>query len=184
LSYQPNTLTSVPVAWVRRGAGVHGGHEAAFQAERVVEHLGHRRHAVGGARRVRDHVVLLRLVVVLVDAHHHGEVGALARGGDQHLARAALEVEGRVVAGTEPPGGLDDNVRAELTPVDPGRVAAGQRRDAAARNDDRAIVGIDVGSEPAIGGIERQQVRQGPRIGDVVDGGDPQIVPFEGGAHE
>ena len=37
------------------GVGVDGHHVAAHDAEAVVQHLGHRRQAVGGARRVGDH---------------------------------------------------------------------------------------------------------------------------------
>jgi hypothetical protein len=37
---------------LRGGGGVHGGHQAALDAPVVVEHLGHRGQAVGGAGRV------------------------------------------------------------------------------------------------------------------------------------
>jgi hypothetical protein len=46
----------------------------------VIDHLGHRREAVGGARGVRHHDVLAGELVV-VDAIDHREVGAVGRGG-------------------------------------------------------------------------------------------------------
>ena len=39
------------------GIGMHGGHQAADDADRIVQHLGQRRQAVGGARGVGDHRV-------------------------------------------------------------------------------------------------------------------------------
>ena len=44
--------------------GVHRRHPALADAERLVQHLGDRREAVGRARRVRDDVVLRRVVLV------------------------------------------------------------------------------------------------------------------------
>ena len=60
---------------------VHGVDEALLDAERVVQHLRHRREAVGGARRVRDDGVRLRVVDAVVHAHadHHVGVAATAR---------------------------------------------------------------------------------------------------------
>jgi hypothetical protein len=40
------------------GIGVDRGHQPAFDADRVVQHLGERREAVGGARGVRDDLVI------------------------------------------------------------------------------------------------------------------------------
>ncbi len=50
------------------------------------------RQAVGGARRVRDDVVAV-LVVVRVDAAHKGrDVAALGRRRDEHLVAQALSL--------------------------------------------------------------------------------------------
>src|SRR6478609_6070312 len=71
------------------GVGVDGGHQSLLDAQRIVEHLGHRAQAVGGARGAGDH--RLRAVQPgVIDPEHHGEVLALGRSGDDHPFRAAL----------------------------------------------------------------------------------------------
>ena len=69
------------------GIGVDGDHVAALDDEVVVQHLRHRRQAVGGAGRVGDdrHLLGQDLVVHAID---DGRVHMVARRGDQHLARA------------------------------------------------------------------------------------------------
>ena len=64
-------------------------HRAVHEAEGVANDLHHRHEAVRRARRVRDDVVLRRVVLVAVDAHHDGDVLALRGRGDDHLLRAA-----------------------------------------------------------------------------------------------
>ena len=57
-----------------------------------------------GARQLVVHDALemmwcvLRVVLVVVDAEHHGDVGLLGRGGDDHLLRAGGQVLGGAVA--------------------------------------------------------------------------------------
>jgi hypothetical protein len=62
---------------------VNGGHESALDAEGVLEDLGQRAEAVGGAGGVGDDVVVRRVVVAVVDAEDDGEVlvGGGARSG-------------------------------------------------------------------------------------------------------
>ena len=60
------------------GVGVDCGHQPALDAQRVVEHLGDRREAIGRARGVRDDAVLGRELVV-VDAEDDRQVDALGR---------------------------------------------------------------------------------------------------------
>ena len=57
---------------------VHGRHHALLDAEAVVQHLRHRRQAVGGAARVRERLVL-GLDLVVVHAEHHGQVRLIRR---------------------------------------------------------------------------------------------------------
>src|SRR5580692_2122061 len=51
-------------------------------------------------------------------------VGILARRGQQYLARAPLQVQGRLVAGAELAGGLDHDVNSQ--PRDQGLPAQGR----------------------------------------------------------
>ena len=63
-------------------------HQAALDAEQVVDDLGRGREAVRRAAGVADDVVARRVVLVLVDAEHDRDVLALGRGADDHLLRA------------------------------------------------------------------------------------------------
>ena len=78
--------------------------------------LGERRQAVGGARRVRDDVVLRLVVVAVVDAEHQRDVRVGRRRGDDHLLRAGREMLRRVVALGELAGRFEDDVDAEILP--------------------------------------------------------------------
>ena len=55
------------------GIGVHRGHVAVLDADRLVQHVRHRREAIGGAGGVGDDVVLLRQLLV-IDAIDDGQV--------------------------------------------------------------------------------------------------------------
>ena len=71
------------------GVGVDGGHEAFLEAEAFLEqHMDERRQAVGGAGGVGNDVVLGRIVLVVVHAHHDRDVLVLGRGGDDDLLGA------------------------------------------------------------------------------------------------
>src|SRR5207253_10232979 len=59
------------------GVGVDGGHQAAPDAERLVQHLGDGGEAVGGARGVGDDGVPGRVVGAVVHAHADGQVRRL-----------------------------------------------------------------------------------------------------------
>src|SRR5690606_4220541 len=75
------------------GVGVDGGHVAALDAKQVVQHLGHRRQAVGGAAGVRhDDVVLGEALVV--DAVNNGFFNTVGGGRDQHPLGAGGQVGG------------------------------------------------------------------------------------------
>ena len=118
--------------------GVDRRHQAALDADRVVQHLGERREAVRRARRVGDHVVAVGVVgVVEVDAEHDGRVRLGRRRGDDDLLGAGLEVLGGVRALGEEAGRLDHDVDAEVAPRQRGRVALLERPDLAAVDHER-----------------------------------------------
>jgi hypothetical protein len=103
--------------------------------------LGERREAVRRARRVRDDVVLLGVVLVEVDAQADRDVLALGRRGDDDLLRAAVEVLGGVLAVGEATGRLDDHVDAEVAPRQVRRVRLGEHLQLVAV-DDEAVSGL------------------------------------------
>ena len=107
--------------------GVDRRHQAVLDPDGVVEDLGERREAVRRARRVRDDVVLVGVVLVEVDAEADRDVLALGGRRDDDLLRpAAVDVLLRVLAVGEAAGGLDDDVDAQVAPRQVGRVGLGE----------------------------------------------------------
>ena len=99
-----------------------GGHQALGDAEAFLQqHVHDRREAVGGAGGVGDDVVVGRIVKIVIDAHHHDQVFALGRGGDDDLLGASLDMALGFLGLSEQSGGLDHDIHAEFLP----RQAAG-----------------------------------------------------------
>ena len=146
----------------------------------VVEHLGDRSEAVGGARRVRDDGVLGGQFVV-VDAVDHGQVGALGRGRDQHPLGAGVEMLLPAFAVGEEAGAFERQLDAVVTVRKLGRVALGGDLDALAVDDQIIAVGADFAREFAMDAVALEQhgVRLG--IGEVVDRDqlEPAVGPLE-----
>ena len=126
------------------GVGVDGSHDAALDTEGVIEDFGKRSEAVGGARSVRDDVVLRVVVVAIVDAHDEGAVDVLAGSGDDDLLGAGLKVGLGLLAISEESSGLDDDFGAELLPGQVSGVALGENLDGLAVNGDGVIVVADL----------------------------------------
>ena len=152
------------------GVGVGGGHEALDDAEVVIEHLGEGRETVGGARRVGDDLVGVR-VLVRVDAHHvGGDVVALGRRGDDDLLGASLEVLGRAGGVDEHAGALDDDLDAERLPGELQGVAVGHNLDGLAVDGDVGVVSnLHVGVEGAEDGVVLHEVGRLLDAAGVVD---------------
>ena len=91
-----------------------------LDADRVVEHLGDRRQAIGRARGVGDDLVVLGQLVV-VDAVDDGEVGAVGGRRDQHALGAGGQMRRRLVLRGEDAGALEGDVDAQLLPRQLGR---------------------------------------------------------------
>lgn len=72
--------------------GVDRGHQAALDAEGVIDNLGQRAEAVGSAGRVGDDVVRCGIVEVLVDAHDDGDVFVAGRCRNEDLLGAGVNV--------------------------------------------------------------------------------------------
>jgi hypothetical protein len=138
------------------GVGVDGGHEALNDSEVVVDDLGERCQAVGGARGVGDDVEV-GLVGLLVDTHdEHGGIGGWGR--DDNLLGATLQVSGGLLGGGENTGGLDDVVGTSLGPWDGGWVPLGVETDGLAVDDQVLTIDLDVTLELAVGGIILEHV--------------------------
>ena len=152
------------------------GHQAAIDPDRLVQHLGDRREAVRRARRVRDDVVVVGVVdLVEVDAERDGGVRLGGGRGDDHLLGAGLEVLGGVVALREEPGRLDHDLGPEVAPRQRGRVLLGEHLHLAAVDGQRAVAHLDGARERPVHRVVLEQVRERPRVRDVVDRDDLDV---------
>ena len=80
--------------------GVHGSHETLLDAEVLVDDLRERSKAVGGAGSVGDDLNV-RLVVLVVHAHHEHRSVVGRRSRDNHLLRSSHKVLRRLGLGKE-----------------------------------------------------------------------------------
>ena len=154
------------------GVAVDGGHDAADDAEGVVEHLDDRREAVGGAAGVGDDVVLGCVVLVVVDAEDDGDVLVAGRGGNDDLLDGGAEMRLGLGGVGEEAGGFDDDLGADGGPVQLGGVALGEDLDLLAIDGDEVRAVGDLVLQVAEDGVVLEQVRERGRGGDVVDGDD------------
>src|SRR3546814_964897 len=74
---------------------VHRGHQAAFDADRVVQHLGNRRQAVGRAACIGNDDVVTRQRL-MVHAIHDGFVHAFCRSGNDDATGTGRQVRARL----------------------------------------------------------------------------------------
>ena len=88
-----------------------GGHHSMYNPETIMHDLGGRGQAVGGAGCIGDHVMICRVVLIIVHAHHNGDVLILGWSRDDDLLSAAV---------------FDVHIRAGFAL---GRVALGIRKD-------------------------------------------------------
>jgi hypothetical protein len=139
-----------------------------IDAERLVQHLGDRRQAVGRARRVRDDVVLGRLVDVEVDAAAQRDVRVLGGRADEHLLGRRQVLAGRGLV-DEATGRLDDDVDPVLGPRDGGRVLLGTDRDGVATDDEVAVLDRHLARVLAVHRVVLQQVGERADVGQIVD---------------
>ena len=85
---------------------------------------------------LRDDRVRRRVVVLVVDAHHDGDVLVLGRRRDDDLLGAAVDVRPGLGRVGEQAGRLDDDVDAEVAPRQRRRVALGEDPHGLAVDDD------------------------------------------------
>ena len=156
------------------GGGVHGGHQAALDAPVVVQHLGDRRQAVGGAGSGGNDGLAGVGVVVHAVHEHRGVV--LGRGGLHHLLGAGLDVGLAGFGGQEEAGAVDHDVGAHFVPLQVGGVALGGQADLLAVDDHVAAVDGDVAIEAAMHGVVLQHVGQVVGLEQVVDGDDLDVL--------
>ena len=161
------------------GVGVDRGHDPALDADGVVEHLGHRCEAVGGAGGVGDDVVRGRVVSVVVDAEHDGQVFVLGRGGDDDLGGTVVQVSAGPVGVGEDAGGFDDDFDAVVAPGNLSGVALGDHGDALTVDHEVAVDDINLARVAAVVGVVLEEMGVGVGVGEVVDRDDFEVIAVE-----
>ncbi len=119
---------------------------------------------------------MLGLQIVVVDAHHHGHVGAVGRGGDNDPAGAGFEVLRRRLALGKNPGAFERHVDAEPAPRQFRRVALGGDRDLAMAKIHPAVAAGDLARKAAMDAVVAQQMRIGLDRPEIVDPDDLDLV--------
>jgi hypothetical protein len=84
----------------------------------------------------------------------------------------------------EEAGGFDDDLRADGGPVELGRVALGEDLELLAVDDDGVLGGGDLVLEVAEDGVVLEQVGEGRRGGEVVDGDEFDVRVADCGAED
>ena len=144
-----------------------GRHEAALDAERVVDDLGERGQTVRRAARVRDdRFASVALVVHAID-EHRGLV--LGRSREDDFLRAGLEMGlgGHFVQ--EEPGGFDHDFCADLIPLERGRILDRGEPDLVAVDDEMVALDRNFPVETPVDRIVFEHVGQILGFEQVVD---------------
>ncbi len=130
------------------GIGVDGGHGAYGDAEGILQNFGHRRQAVGGAGGHGDDGVIRGqgVIVDVVDDGFHLAGG----GGNQHFARAGLEMGLRFLGRGVEPGTLHNHLCACRLPWNMLRLFFGIYRNGFAVDDQRIFGKVDAPREGAV----------------------------------
>ena len=113
--------------------------------------------------------------MLVVDAHHDGDVLVLGRRRDDDLLGAAVDVRPGLGGVGEEAGRLDDDVGAEVAPGQLGRVALGEDLDVLPSTVISSSSAVTSQRQPAQDGVVLEQVGQGRVVGQVVDGDDLDV---------
>ena len=157
------------------------GHQALLDAERFVQHLGHRGQTVRGAAGVRDALVLFGQLIV-IDAQNDGEIRLVfGRGREHDFASPRVQVTvvtGLVVGlcGRKEPGRFERNVDVQLFPGELAGVLFGTNSDALSINDQAVALGLNSTGKPALHAVVLEEHRQVLGIAQVVDGDDFEFL--------
>ncbi len=157
------------------GVGVDRRHESGPDLPEVVQHLRKRGDAVRRARRVRDDVVRVRVVLVVVHPEDDRDV-RIGRGRrDDDLLRARVEVLLGTFAIGEEARRLEYDVDAEVAPRERARVALREHPNLLAGRAKRPVGELDLTLERAECRVVAQEVRHRLRVAEVVQRHDLEV---------
>ena len=155
---------------------MNSGHNAGNDRESLVQGVGHRSQAVGGAGSSRDNLVILGQGL-LVDRVDDGLQVVAGRSRDNDLLSASSDVSHALLFAGVEAGALQNNVNADLAPRAILSVLNGVDLDLLAIDDDGilgsfdgVLVLTDLAQERALSGVVLEQVSQHLGAGQVIDG--------------
>ena len=169
------------------GGSMDGGHQAFDDAEVVVDDLGDRGQAVGGAGSVGNELHVGGVLVEVDAADEHRGVVLRGAGHDDDLG-AGVDVSLGLLLGQVNTGALEHVLNTELTPGDQGSVAVGlvgEDLDDLAVDGNGAVLVVadDFTVETAVHGVVLHAVSDvGSGMAGGVDRDDFDIVGLDGGA--
>ncbi len=118
-------------------------------------------------------MVVLRVVLVVVDAEHEGEILSFGRRADDDFLRARVDVGLGFLFVGEEARALEHDVDAERLPGKVFRIFDGEDLDVLIAHGDGRLFRADLGRlERAVDAVVLEKVGEGFRVGEVVDGDD------------
>ena len=153
---------------------MHRRHQAALDAELLVDDLAEGREAVRGAGSVGDDVLARVGRVVHAINEHRGRV--LRRSGHDDLLGTGRDVSARLLVREEQTRRLNDDLGTDFVPLEGSRILLGREADSLAVNDEVRAIDLDVVLEDAVHGIVLQHVGEVVGIEQVIDAHDLDVV--------
>jgi hypothetical protein len=154
--------------------GMNGRHHALFDADGIIQRLGDRRQAVGGAGGVGDDQMLLGELLV-VHAIDDGEVGAVGRRGNEDALGASGQQARRLVASGEDARAFQRDVDAQLAERQGGRILDCGDLDRTGSDVDRVARHGDHAGETAVDRIITHKMGVGLDRAEVVQADDLDV---------
>ena len=115
-------------------------------------------------------MVLGGIILVLIHAEDHRQILPLGGRGDDDLACAAGDVLGRVRGVGEPPRAFDDDIDSEVLPRERAGILLLEDPDPVSVDGDRIGIVRDGALVRPMDGIVLEEVGQGRRVREIVDG--------------
>lgn len=136
--------------------GVDSGHETLNDTELIVDDLGERSQAVGGARSVGEDIDVRGVLLQVDTDDEHG--GISRRSRDDDLLGTSLQVSRGLLLGGEDTSGLDDVLSTRGSPWDVGGVTLLGEGNLLAVDSEAVVIRGDRAVEAAVGRVILEHV--------------------------
>ena len=166
------------------GIRVNRRHPSFSDDKFLVNDFRQRRQAVRRARRIRDDLVLRRIVLLVVHAEDERDIRTFRGRRDDDLLRAGGDVFGGGAAIGEQARRLEDDIDAERFPRQLAGVALRQDFELVAVDRDAVLRGVDARVKVAEHRVVLEQMRERMRAREIVDGGEVDVRVAQRGPHD